>query len=66
MARFVTIQRDRKHMRGFEGDYKVQEGEFVKIFVNSKNPNGKDRMVASIRLLEGQIVKEITERQDPE
>jgi hypothetical protein len=43
----------------FEGDYMVQDGQYVKIQVNSTNPHVRDRTVASIHLDKGQCVKEI-------
>lgn len=43
----------------FEGDYMLQDGEYVKIQVKPKSDNDTGRTVASIRLDKGQVVKEI-------
>lgn len=65
MTTFATFGASgKRHMREFEGDYMVQDGEFVQIFVNSTKPDAKDRMVASIRLEQGQCVKEVKERRN--
>ncbi len=42
-----------------EGDYMLQDGEYVKIQVEPKTATDKGRTVASFRLDKGQVVKEI-------
>jgi hypothetical protein len=42
-----------------EGDYMLQNGEYVTIFRNSTKPSHADAQVAAFRLDKNQVVKEI-------
>jgi hypothetical protein len=42
-----------------EGDYMLQKGDHVTVFVNSKDIAVQDRQVGAFKLEKGQCVKEI-------
>jgi len=44
-----------------EGDYMVQDGEYVRIFRTSLDPSRADAEVAAFRLSKTQVVREIDE-----
>jgi hypothetical protein len=45
----------------FEGDYMLQDREYVKIFRRSQTPSVDDLQVAAIHLDKGQSVKELSD-----
>jgi hypothetical protein len=57
-GQFMTGKLNAIH--NFEGDYMLQDQEFVKIFRKSNDPNIADTQVAAIRLDNGQSVKELS------
>jgi len=42
-----------------EGDYMVQDGEYVRIFRTSRDPSRADAQVAAFRLNKTQVVRQI-------
>jgi hypothetical protein len=50
---------DARPLQEYEGDYMVQDKQFVQIWKNSTDPAGPDVQVAAIHLDRGQSVKEM-------
>jgi hypothetical protein len=62
MAKFGLFQTGgTRPLNEYDGDYMVQDKEFVSIKKFSSNPSVMDATVAAIRLKEGDSVKKISD-----
>ena len=62
MAKFALHNSNGSLAEEFEGDYMMQDKEFVRILENVADPKKGDTQVAAIHLAAGQSVKVIKDR----